>query len=273
MSTLRRRTPSAGRLPTRSPAGRAAVAAVLAAGLPLALVGCGASRDAQTYQERSQADATNTAVGTLALRGLSILPDDDDRTLEAGSDAEAVVVVTNNADQPDVLEEITTDAAASVEVLVENTPATLQVPAQGSTGNRVRLRLVDLVEDLREGEYATMTFRFRDNGSIEVPVPVAVSGRTDRPVYTGTEEEEPALQAPAGGEEHSEEGGEGGEESGGDSGSEGTDQDGEPNEGDLSEGEFGQDTSDEAPREDEAEEPTGGPSEQPSVAPSSEPSS
>jgi copper(I)-binding protein len=238
------------------------VTAALVVGLPLGLSGCGASRDAQTYQERSQADATNTAVGTLALRGLSILPDDGDRTLEAGSDAEAVLVVTNNADQPDVLEEITTDAAASVEVLVENSPATLRVPALGSTGNTVRLRLVDLTEDLSEGQYATLTFRFRDNGSIEVPVPVAVSGRTDRPVYTGTEEEEPALQAPAGGHEEEGEGG-----------GEGAEEDGEPNEGDLSEAEVGQDTDDEAPREDEAEEPTGGPSEQPSVAPSSEPSS
>ena len=35
--------------------------------LALALTGCGATLDAQTYQERNQADASNTAVGHLVL--------------------------------------------------------------------------------------------------------------------------------------------------------------------------------------------------------------
>ena len=242
MSTLR----------PRSTFGRGAATALVAGVLPLALTACGASRDAQTYQERSQADATNTAVGTLAVRGLSILPPEEGRTLAEGSDAEAVLVVTNNDSEPDVLESITTDAAESVEVLVDAEPASLRVPPLGSTGNSVRLRLVSLTRDLREGEYATLVFRFQKNGTLEVPVPVAVSGRTDRPVYTGEEGgEEPALQAPAGGEE--------------------TGAEGEPGQGDISEGEFGQvEGDDDAPREDEAEAPSGGASEEPSVAPSAE---
>lgn len=249
MSTLRSPRSTAG---PRWTVGQGAAAALVAGVLPLALSGCGASRDAQTYQERSQADATNTAVGTLAVRGLSILPPEEGRTLEQGSDAEVVLVVTNNDDEPDVLEEITTDAAESVEVLVDDEPASLRVPPLGSTGNTARLRLVGLTRDLREGEYATLSFRFEKNGTLEVPVPVAVSGRTDRPVFTGEEGgEEPALQAPAGGE--------------------GSGAEGEPGQGDLSEGEFGQvEGDDDAPREDEAEAPSGGASEEPSVAPSAD---
>jgi copper(I)-binding protein len=223
--------------------------AVLVAGvLPLALSACGAGRDAQTYQERSQADASNTAVGALALRGVAILPPEDGRTYAAGDDAEAVFVVTNNDDEPDTLVEVTAEGVESVEVLVDGDPGELEVPALGSTEESGSLRLVSLEEELSEGQYITMTFRFEDNGTVEVPVPVAVSGRTDRPVYTGGEGEEgePALQAPAGGEE--------GEESGGDEGGAG----GEGEEGNLGEAEGGQaeDEGETAPRSDEAAEPS-----------------
>jgi len=183
---------------------------LLAGVLPLLLSACGAERDAQTYQERSQADASNTSVGTLALRGVAILPPEEGRTFAAGDDAEAVFVVTNNDDEDDRLLEVTVEGVESTEVLVDGEPGELVVPALGSTEERASLQLTGLEEELTEGEYLTMTFRFEDNGSVEIPVPVAVSGRTDRPVYTAPEgeEEEPALQAPAGGEE--------GEESGGD---------------------------------------------------------
>ncbi len=241
MSTLRPRPTLARR-----------TAAILVAGaLPLGVAACGASRDAQTYQEKSQADATNTAVGTLAVRGLAVLPPEQGRSYPAGTDAEAVLVVANNSDEPDTLEEVTTDAASSVEILVQNRPATLEVPSLGSTRNTARLRLVGLTDELREGEYVTMTLRFANNGTIEVPVPVAVSGRTDRPVYTAEEgsDEEPALQAPAGGHES----------------------DAAEEQGDVAEAEMGQDTDKESPREGAAEEPVSGASEAPSVAPSAEP--
>ena len=228
---------------------RSAAAVLLAGALPVALTGCGASLDAQTYQERTQADATNAALGTLAIRGLAVLPPEDGRTLEAGSDAEVVLVVTNDDDRPDELLEVTTEAAESVEVLVENEPASLEVPALGSTEDTALLRLEGLTEDLSEGEYVTLTFRFQRNGTLEVPVPVAVSGRTDRPVYTGGagEEGEPALQAPAGG--HGEEEGEG-EGAGGEGD--------EPVEGEAEQGEATEETAVE----------TGGESAEPTPSPS-----
>ena len=225
---------------------RPAAGAVLA----LALTGCGATLDAQTYQERSQSDATNTAVGTLALRGVSVEPGGDDRTHEAGDDAEVFLTLTNRDDEPDTLVEVTTPAAESVEVLLDGEEGTLEIPALGSTEDAASLRLVSLTEDLREGEYITLTFRFERNGDIEVPVPVRTSGLTDRPVYTGGEGEEgePALQAPAGG--HGGEEAEGEESGGGESGGEesggeesGGDEDGagaEGEEGVVGEGEGGQ---------------------------------
>jgi copper(I)-binding protein len=233
VSTLRRPL-TALRLP--------AAGAVLA----LALTGCGATLDAQTYQERSQSDATNTAVGTIALRGLSIESGGADRTLSAGDDAEVFLVLTNDDDEDDTLVEVTTPAAESVELLVDGEESDgIEVPRLGSTGDSATLRLVGLTEDLREGEYTTMTFRFERNGTLdEVPVPVRTSGRTDRPVYTGGEGEEgePALQAPAGGH--------GGEEAGGDEGGAGA----EGEEGIVGEGEGGQseDEGETAPRDEES---------------------
>ena len=177
--------------------------------LALALTGCGATLDAQTYQERTQADATNTAVGTLSLRGISVEPGGSDRTHEAGDDVEVALVLTNADDEADTLVEVTTSDAESVELLDDGEASDgIEVPALGSTGDTASLRLVSLTEELREGEYTTLTFRFERNGSVEVAVPVRSPGETDRPVYTGEEGgEEPALQAPAGG--HGEEGEEG----------------------------------------------------------------
>ena len=213
--------------------------------LALALTGCGASLDAQTYQERNQADAANTAVGTIALRGVSVEPGGEDRTHEAGEDVEVFLVMTNDDDEDDTLLEVTTPDAESVELLVEGevSDGGIDVPALGSTGQSASVRLVSLTEELREGEYTTLTFRFERSGSVEVPVPVRSPGRTDRPVYTGGEGEEgePALQAPAGGH---------GEESGGDEGGAG----GEGEEGNLGEGEGGQaeDEGEISPRDEES---------------------
>ncbi len=212
--------------------------------LALALTGCGATLDAQTYQERSQADATNTAVGTIALRGLSVESAGDDRTHAAGEDLEVFMVLTNDDDEDDTLVEVTTPDAESVELLVDGEPSDgIEVPRLGSTSDTASLRLLSLTEELREGEYTTLTFRFERNGTIEVPVPVRTSGSTDRPVYTGGagEEGEPALQAPTGGEE--------GEESGGDEAGAGA----EGEEGVVGESEGGQseDEGETAPRDDE----------------------
>ena len=189
---------------------RRATTGLVAGVLPLVLSACGASLDAQTYQERTQAGATNTAVGTLAVRNLYVLPPEEGRTYEEGDDAEAVVTVVNADDEPDTLIEVTTDAAEEVVVLDDGQPGPLEVQALGTTGDRGQLLLRDLTSGLYEGTYITMTLRFERNGELTVPVPIGTSGTSDRPIFTGDGEHEPALQAPAGGHHEGEEpGGEG----------------------------------------------------------------
>ncbi len=183
----------------------ALAAAVLAA---VALTGCGAGLDAQTYQERNSADSTDTAVGALAVRDIALLAPERGELYEAGDDAEGTITVTNKGDQPDTLLEVTSPDAQDVVVLEDGEPGELEVPPLGSTTDTYSLRVEGLRSDLRPGEYIRMSFRFEESGSVDVLVPVALTGETDRPVYTGEEggEGEPALQGPTGGhgEDHSE---------------------------------------------------------------------
>jgi copper(I)-binding protein len=212
---------------------------LLALATAVSVSACGASLDAQTYQERNNAESTNGAVGALAVRNVAIEAPSDDKGYEVGEDATVVLTVTNAANQPDRLVEVTSSAAQEVVVLAGGRERDMVVPPLGSTGSFVTLELRGLTRALRPGEYVDLTLRFEDNGSEELLVPVITTGETDRPVYTGERfegGEEPALQAPAGGhhgEDHSagegeaEEGGEAGAvvgegEDGEESGSEGT---------------------------------------------------
>lgn len=184
----------------RSPS-TAVVAAVLGA---TTLAGCGVGRDAQTYQERRNADSTNTSAGKISLDNLSILAPEEEGRYEAGADAEAVVILTSRAREDDRLVAVTSPAAQEVVILDEQGEEGGQIEVPGLVGARteVTLLLKGLTAPVRSGEYLSMTFRFADNGSAQVLVPVGLTGSTDRPVYTkeeGSGEGEPALQAPTGG--------------------------------------------------------------------------
>ncbi len=177
----------------------ALVIAVLTAAV---LSGCGASRDAQTYQRRIQGSATDTAVGTLSVRNVSVVAPEEDGTYPAGSDAEVTITVTSNTREPDRLVSASSPDAEEVVVLEDDRPGKIEVPPLGSTGNGVGLRLDGLRAPLRTGEYIRLSLRFEVNGTVDLMVPVQLTGKTDRPVYTaeeGSEEGEPALQRPTGG--------------------------------------------------------------------------
>jgi copper(I)-binding protein len=172
---------------------------------------CGASLDAQTYQERNNAESSNSAVGALALRNVAVVAPRSAKGYGIGDDATVVLTVTNRADQRDRLVEVTSSAAREVVVLAGGSERELVVPALGSTGSAVELELRGLTRPLRPGEYVDLTLRFANNGTAEVLAPVITTGEADRPIYTGERlegGEEPALQAPAGGH-HGEEHGEG----------------------------------------------------------------
>lgn len=176
--------------------------ALVAGAAVLGLSACGAGLDAQTYQERNQAGSTDTAVGSLAIRNVAIEPPSRGDVLEEGDDATATITVTNASPEDDRLVEVTSDAADEVVVLDDGEEGDLTVPGLGSTGSLVTLELRGLTREVRTGEYIAMTLRFADNGTSEILVPVALTGESDRDIYTGEYEEggeEPALQGPAGG--------------------------------------------------------------------------
>ncbi|MGI8537569.1 MAG: hypothetical protein ACR2K2_14040 [Mycobacteriales bacterium] len=175
---------------------------MLAVLLAVGLSGCGAGMSALTYQERRMGDATNTEVGSLALRNVSVLAPEDGSVHEVGDSATATVTITNRAEEADRLISVTTAAAQEVALLSAGEPDLPGIPGRGSTQDEVTLVLKNLTEPLHTGEYISMSFRFERNGTVAVLVPIAVTGSTDRPVYTGGangEEGEPALQAPTGG--------------------------------------------------------------------------
>ena len=164
---------------------------------------CGAGLDAMTYQERNQAESSDASTGSLAIRNVMVEAPPSGELYEVGEHATVVLTVTNASDEEDRLVEVTTPVASEVIIRAGGREDGVDVPPFGSTGSEVTLELVGLKQALRPGEYVDLTLRFEDNGTVELRAPIATTGETDRPVYTGDRESgghEPALQAPAGGD-------------------------------------------------------------------------
>lgn len=186
------------------PRRRLAVTGLLALPLALAVTGCGAGLQAQTYQARTVGDASNVDLGPLAVRNIAVAPPAGGRDYAKGEDAAGTFQVANRESEPDTLLEVTSTSASEVVLLQGGAPAEIEVPANGTTDGASFI-LRGLADDLVTGEYVPMTFRFQRSGTVDVLVPVATNGRAGRPARTGEEgspEGEPALQGPAGG--HSE---------------------------------------------------------------------
>ena len=166
--------PTSAALPTRT--SRATRTAGVAVALALGLSGCGAGLRAQTYQERATSDATNEAIGALAIRHLRVLPPTATETYGIGSDARVGLIVVNEGAEADRLTTVTSDAAARVEVLGPNgRPGTLTTQPNTATSGFV-LVLRGLTRALRPGQYVQMELTFAENGSKTMLVPVEVTG-------------------------------------------------------------------------------------------------
>ena len=162
------------------PAARPLAAPAVALALGLALTGCGAGFEAQTYQERTVADASNDAAGAIAVRNVHVVAPAEASGHPAGSDVALELVLANDGGEDDRLVEVTTDAAASVQLLQDGTPVdSIPLTALGTTGTSTGALLQGLTRDLRAGEYVELTFRFDRNGSTTVQVPVATSEEYD----------------------------------------------------------------------------------------------
>lgn len=176
---------------------------LLALATAASVTACGAGRDAMTYQERNQAEASEATTGSLAIRNVRVEAPPSGELYEVGEHATVVLTVTNAADEEDRLVEVTTPVASEVIIRAGGREDGVSVPPFGSTGSEVTLELVGLTRALRPGEYVDLTLRFENNGLVELRAPIATTGETDRPVYTGERFEgghEPALQGPAGGD-------------------------------------------------------------------------
>lgn len=159
------------RLPARSRT-RMATAALVA----VTTAGCGSGLNPQTYEQRTAADATNDAVGALAVRNLSVLPPAEGETLAAGADAPLTMTVVSEDTEPDQLVSINSDAARAVQVTRQGRPAQLVVPPLG-VAEGYEVKLMGLTRKLRAGEYVNLELVFANNGRKLMPVPVAVTGR------------------------------------------------------------------------------------------------
>ena len=150
----------------------------LALALPLALAGCGANFEAQTYQERTVADGSNSAKGAIAVRNIAVQPSGDEQgVLAAGDDAEVTLTLTNDGGEDDQLVEASSPVAADVEITEGGDPVpAVDLPRLGTTGGQVGLTLTGLSEDLRPGQYVEITLRFERNGEVTVSAPIATTG-------------------------------------------------------------------------------------------------
>ena len=181
----------------------------------LALSACGSSRQPQTYQTRNLGDAANANLGVLGLRAVSVLPPPDSEAYRVGADATLVFTIANQGAADDDLVAIRTATARSVvlggragstspapqpSLAATASPAAspaarpgrLTIPAYGQVNGASAL-LLGLTKPLRSGNYLTVTFVFRNGGTINVDVPVEV-GSSPAPRSTVMPTKEPAAE-------------------------------------------------------------------------------
>lgn len=167
------------RLP-RTGSARRTAAVALALALPLGLSGCGASFEAQTYQQRSAADGTNAAVGPVAIRNVTLLPPEQGERHEEGEDVDVQLTVTNDGPDDDRLVGASSPVAEQVVLLEDGSEVdAVELPRLGTTGGRLSLRLDGLTEQLRPGQYTEITLTFENSGEVDLPVPVSTTGEWD----------------------------------------------------------------------------------------------
>lgn len=155
-----------------SPALVRSATALLAGTTVLALTGCGAGFRPLTYEERNSSTASELAINELEVRDVAVEAPEE-LVHEAGATVEMSLAVINTTAEEDRLVEVTTDAAASVELVQDGrTVDAIEVPAAGAAMEDVAVRLVDTTRELRAGEYIEVTMMFEANGAETFLVPV-----------------------------------------------------------------------------------------------------
>ena len=160
-------------------------AALLAGALTLGLSACGSGFEANTYAARNLDDATNTDVGTIALRNVYLAAPDEGILHEAGGDAQLQIAIANTGREADTLVEISTEAASDAQILLDGRElSSLEVPAGGLTDPELEVELTDLTRDLRSGEVFLVTARFERAGETTFEVPVGSPSNPEKPEHS-----------------------------------------------------------------------------------------
>jgi len=177
---------------------RAALALLVA---PL-LAACAAGRDAQTINTDTVNDAAGGDVGALQVRNV-YLAAPETSLYGKGSDAPMYLTVANSSGAADTLTAVSSDAAASVNVLAGGTTSGGGASSAGPSGNgsgptvsggsafplavpsgsalalrpeSTHLVLQGLNRQLMPGQSVRVTFTFAGAGSTTLTVPVALRG-------------------------------------------------------------------------------------------------
>lgn len=179
---------------------RLGIAVALAASLLTAA--CAAGRHAQTSEERPTLDGTYASIGKIGLRGLA-LEAPTGPNYPAGSSVAVRLVLVNSSSgssaKSDTLVGISSPAFSGWAAYP--TLAQAQVATGGATtavpigpGQRVSwgvpdatgaLQLTGSKQPLYPGTTVPVTFRFADAGSVQVAVPIALSGSPASSVLPG----------------------------------------------------------------------------------------
>ena len=148
-------------------------AALLAGALTLGLTACGSGFEANTYDARNLDDATNTDVGTIALRNVYLAPPATGILHEEGDDARLQIAIANTGREADTLLDISTEVASDAQlVLGSRELSSLELPAGGLSDPELEVELTELTRDLRSGEFFLVTVRFERAGETTFEVPV-----------------------------------------------------------------------------------------------------
>ena len=168
----------------RSRSIRAAVPVALLSGA-LLLAGCGTGLQATTYtKEKAPRDFGLVSAGDLEIRNLAIAPPATGLVLKAGTDSAVLSgAVVNTGTTDDALVAVQADDAAAAQLQLDGKDVTSVPIAAGTGAGTWTATLTGLKDDLRVGQYTTVTLVFAKAGRVEglqVPVRAGDTGLGDR---------------------------------------------------------------------------------------------
>lgn len=161
---------------------RSAAAAVLTAA---SLSACATGLNAGTYQQNTRQDTAYADLEGVSLRNLHVkAPSTSDGIIPAGGEAVVTGVLVNSTDTADRLRSVASDLAADVTLTADGAPATGIEVAPGGTTTAWTAVLSGLREQVRPGEFITVTLTFATAGrkTVQVPVQTGDNGLEDREV-------------------------------------------------------------------------------------------